>query len=125
MRMYTGQSSIKCRMYNSQFEMFQGFRKNFFAGFNYNLALFSFSAILHFTVFILPFITLPVSLIAENKLPFFLSAAVISIILLQRLVVASWQKWNPLYAFTHPVGVLWFQILALTTIFDFLTKRKV
>ncbi len=125
MRMFTGQSSIKCRMYNSQFEMFQGFRKNFFAGFNYNLTLFSFSAVLHFAVFVLPFITLPVSLITENRLLFELSAAVISVILLQRLVIAFWQKWNPLYAFTHPVGVLWFQILALTTILDFLTKRKV
>lgn len=125
MRMYTGQNTIMCRMYSSQFQMFQGFRKNFFAGFDYNLSLFTFSSLLHFFVFILPFIILPVSLLIKNRLWLELSVAAIAIILLQRLILALWQRWNPLYAFTHPVGVLWFQCLALTTVFDYLTKRKI
>lgn len=125
MRMYTGLNSIKCRMYNNQFQMFQGFRKNFFAGFNYKLSLFTFSSLLHFTVFTLPFITLPVSLIMNNRIWIELSVSVISVILLQRLIIALWQRWNPFYAFTHPIGVVWFQVLALTTLFDYFTKRKV
>jgi chlorobactene glucosyltransferase len=125
MRMYTGQNTITCRMYSSQSQMFQGFRKNFFAGFDYNLSLFTFSSLLHFAVFILPFIILPASLIMNNRVWFELSVAAITMILLQRLIIALWQRWNPFYAFTHPVGVMWFQFLALTTVFDYLTRRKI
>jgi len=125
LRMYTGRNTIKCRMYNNHLQIFQGFRKNFFAGFRYNFPFFFLSAAFHFVVFILPFITLPVSFIIENQLWLQLSAAVVSIILLQRVIIAFWQQWNPFYSFTHPIGVIWFQFLALTTVCDYVKKRKV
>ncbi|MGF1669064.1 MAG: glycosyltransferase [Balneolaceae bacterium] len=125
LRMYTGLNTIKCRMYTKQSEILQGFRKNFFAGFGHSLSLFIISALLHFIVFILPFITLPLSIFTANKTWFQLSVAIITIILIQRLVIALWQRWNPLYAFTHPIGVLWFQFLAFVSLSDYFTGNRV
>lgn len=125
LKMYTGIQSIRCRMYNNHKNMLNGFRKNFYAGFRYNLPLFLCSAALHVTVYILPFFLAPYAFITGNILVFQLSMAIIAVILLQRLIIALWQKSSPLYAFTHPFGVLWFQWLALITLIDHYKNRRV
>tara|TARA_R100001143_G_C3361367_1_gene137136 strand:+ start:79018 stop:80190 length:1173 start_codon:yes stop_codon:yes gene_type:complete len=118
MRMFHGVGAISCRMYNSEKEMFSGFRKNFFIGFNRSLLLFTIAAILHLAVFFLPFIIFIYSLIELNTALFFLSSACISIILIHRLILSIWFKWDPIYGFTHPVAVLWFQRLGVITLID-------
>ncbi|WP_069133071.1 glycosyltransferase [Rhodohalobacter halophilus] len=124
MRMFTGLNSIWCRMYQSHEEMFEGFRKNFLAGFGNSLLLFTLAGLLHFLVFILPFAVLFGQLYFYNPLLFFLSAAAVSIIFLQRFLVSQWFQWDPLYVFLHPIGVLWFQRLGITKIFDKLYQRS-
>lgn len=122
-RMFTGLKTIRCRMYQSQKDMFEGFRKNFLAGFGNSLPLFIFAGLLHFIVFILPFIVLMGQLLNYNPFLFFLSLAAVSIIFLQRFIITRWFQWDPLFVFLHPLGVLWFQRLGITKIFDKLSGR--
>lgn len=124
LRMFNGLDSIQCRMYRSEKEMFQGLRKNFLAGFSNSISLFILFALIHLVVFILPFITLMVSLIMGYSILQFYSVIPVSIILLHRLWLSNWFKWNPLYSFLHPVGVLWFQRLGIVKIIDRLLDRK-
>lgn len=118
MRMFNGVGSISCRMYRSEKEIFNGFRKNFFAGFNHSFPVFLTAGVLHLIVFVLPFISVFLSIIDFNPTLFFLSAALISIILFQRLILALWFEFDSIYSLTHPFGVLWFQQLALVKIWD-------
>lgn len=124
-RMYTGIGSISCSMYSSAKEMFNGFRKNFLAGFNNSLPLFISAALLHLIVFVLPFYAIIHAWITIDRPLFFMAASSVALILLHRLILAVWFKWNPIYALTHPIGVLWFQILGLIKIGDHLTGKKV
>jgi chlorobactene glucosyltransferase len=125
MRMYSGINSISCRMYTTEHEIFQGFRKNFFAGFSYRIIPFLFMALLHLFVFVLPFVILPLSVIYGKADWFFFSTAIITVVLYQRLILSIWQNWNPFYAITHPLAVLWFQKLGVTTLIDHTFKRTI
>ncbi|MFU8812990.1 MAG: glycosyltransferase [Balneolaceae bacterium] len=125
MRMYEGTGTITCRMYTSNREIFQGLRKNFFIGFNRSLPLFVMMALLHLTVFVLPVAVLLYAIAVPNAALFFLSISCITLVLMHRLLLARWFGWNPLYAFTHPLGVLWFQWLGITTLSDFIRGKSV
>lgn len=124
LRMFNGVDSVSCRMYQSAGEMFSGLRKNFLAGFNHSLTKFVVAAILHLIVFIIPFFTFIYSFFIGNSAILFLSVISISVILLHRLWISNWFAWNPLYAFTHPVGVAWFQVLGVVKIIDHVFQRK-
>ncbi len=123
-RMYHGVGSVMCRMYEKEKEMFNGFRKNFLAGFGYSIPLFLLAAILHLIVFVLPFIVLPVAWYHIYERLFFLSASSIGIILMHRLILSVWFRWDPVYAFTHPIGVLWFQRLGIRSLIDYFSGTK-
>lgn len=125
LRMYTGIGAISCSMYPSASEMFNGFRKNFLAGFNHSLPLFVAAAILHIIVFILPFYAIVHAWITIDRPLFFMAASSVSLILMHRLILAIWFRWNPIFALSHPIGVLWFQWLGLVKIGDHLTGKKV
>ncbi|MEX0662408.1 MAG: glycosyltransferase family 2 protein [Balneolaceae bacterium] len=125
LRMFQGVGSISCRMYRSEREMFEGLRKNFLAGFGKSLPFFVTAAILHFVVFVLPFITLVYSLIYYSPILFSFSVASITIIFLHRLILSVWFIWNPVYGLLHPLGVLWYQWLGLIKIWDHLSGKKI
>ena len=124
MRMFTGLGSVSCRMYHNHQEIFEGLRKNFFAGFNHSIPVFLTAALLHFLVFLLPFLTLFISLAIGNWMIFTLSFSVIALICILRVVLAKWYRLNLVYAFTHPIGVLWFEVLALIKIGDYLFGKS-
>ena len=124
LRMFNGVGTVQCRMYRNNSDMFSGLRKNFLAGFQYSLLLFITAALLHLVVFILPFITIFIAIYMNNPELLFLSIASVTIILLHRLLLAQWFQWNPLYSFTHPIGIGWFQCLGLVKIYDQLTGKK-
>lgn len=124
LRMFHGIGAVSCRMYRTHQEMFEGLRKNFLAGFNHSVPIFTLSALAHIVVFVLPFISFIYGLWIPDPAILFLSGASISLILMHRLLLALWFQWNPIYAFTHPLGILWFQILGLIKIFDHFTERK-
>ncbi len=125
LRMFNGIGSISCRMYRSEQEIFNGLRKNFFAGFGRSGPLFIIVAVIHLVVFVLPFLLLPYSLYFDYPALIILSIASITIILLHRLILARWFSWDPIYGFLHPLAVLWFQRLALVSLVDYVSNRKV
>lgn len=123
LRMFNGIGSIACRMYDNETEIFQGLRKNFLLGFNNNIPVFIAAGLFHLIVFVLPVITFIMSFFMFNPTIFFLSIGCISIILIERLILAIWYRINPLFAFTHPLAVLWFQVLAIVKIKDYYSGR--
>lgn len=125
MRMYEGVATVNCRMYTSEDEIESGFRKNLFAGFGFRLTLFILAGLLHLCVYVLPFVLLPIAIWDGLPVLAFLAGLAIFIILAHRLALAIWFNWNPLYGFLHPLSVLWFQKLAVKTIYDRWTGRKV
>lgn len=125
LRMFHGVGSINCRMYRSEKDMFEGLRKNFLAGFGNSLLFFITAGIVHLVVFVLPFITFIYSLMIYNPALFSLSLASITILILHRLILSVWFKWNPVYGFLHPLGVLWYQRLGIVKIWDHLSGKKV
>lgn len=124
LRMFHGMGAVSCRMYENHEDLLLGLRKNFLAGFGNSIPLFTFAALMHLIVFVLPFITLITSFITGNIVLLYLSMASVTIILLHRLILSIWFRWDPLYSFTHPVGVLWFQRLSLLKLLDYFTGRK-
>lgn len=125
LRMFEGSNSVTCRMYSNEEEIRSGFRKNFFAGFGYKYVPFLTAAILHLVVYVSPFLLFPYALLAGIPIWLFLSTVSISIILLQRLILSIWFRWNPFYSLTHPIGVLWFQYLGAITLIDKIFKNKI
>lgn len=123
LRMFNGMGAITCRMYDNRTEIFEGLRKNFLLGFNNNIPIFVAVGLIHLVVFVLPFITFIISFFLFDPTIFFLSVACISIILIERLIFALWYRINPLFAFTHPLAVLWFQVLAIVKIRDYYSGR--
>ncbi|TVQ14101.1 MAG: glycosyltransferase [Balneolaceae bacterium] len=120
--MLHGMETVNCRMYTNQREIREGFRKNFLAGFGYNLPLFILSAVGHIIVFVVPFL---VPFFSTNPAAILMSVSAISLIMLHRLLLAVWFKWNLAYALTHPLAVLWFQYLGIIVLADYLLKRNI
>jgi chlorobactene glucosyltransferase len=118
LRMFTGLGSIDCRMYRNAQEMFSGFRKNFLAGFGNSVILFLMAAIFHILVYLFPIAMLILSLYTISFTMLLLSVTALFLILVQRFILAEWFKWDPLYAFTHPLGVVWFQWLGIVKLYD-------
>ena len=123
-RMFEGVTSLRCRMYTSEQEMYQGFRKNFLAGFGNHLPLFLSAALIHILVFLMPFLIVPYAMFTHQPLLLLLSAGAVGLLLAHRLLLASWFQWNPAYGLLHPLGVLWFQRLGFTKVLDRLLRRE-
>lgn len=124
MKMYHGESSISCRMYTSRDELKEGFSKNFLAGFNYNIPVFLFMALLHLIVFVLPFLILPLGIAFQNTPLSILSGFCIATILIHRFILARWFEWKTWYALLHPLAVLWFQKLGVELVIKRLSGQK-
>jgi chlorobactene glucosyltransferase len=125
LRMFSGLKSISCRMYRGQKEMFSGFRKNFLAGFGNSVTLFLIAAIFHIVIYLFPFAALLGSLFTASFIILLISAFAIFLISLQRLILSAWFQWDPLYAFTHPLGVIWFQWLGIVKLYDRFIGKEV
>ena len=125
MRMYHGLKTIQCRMYETEQEIRTGFRKNFFAGFGYSLSLFLLMAVIHLVVYLAPPFLFLFAIITGNVLLAGLSALVLSIPILQRMLLARWFGWPAWFALTHILGVAWFQYLGTLTIYDYLGRKPV
>ncbi len=124
MKMYHGIKTVGCRMYSSGEELWQGFRKNFLAGFGDNLFLFIGMGILHLITFILPFLALPFILAFGTNVTVMLCLAAIALILVQRFIISSWFNWQFRYVWLHPVGVFWFQLLGVQVLSDYLNEEQ-
>ncbi|MCH8568479.1 MAG: glycosyltransferase family 2 protein [Balneolales bacterium] len=126
MKMYSGVGSVSCRMYTSEKELFEGFRKNFLAGFDYNIPLFIMMAFLHLITFILPFIILLIVPFWDfPPIVILLTLLNITFIFLHRMILAGWMNWDISYSVTHVIGVGWFQRLGIVTLIDYFTNRDI
>ncbi|MFN1833809.1 glycosyltransferase [Balneola sp. MJW-20] len=124
LRMYHGAAQIHCRMYTSQREIWNGLRKNFFIGFDKNVLLFLFMALLHIAVFMVPFFTIPYAFITGKYFMLWVSVICVLLILMQRWLLDYKFSWNPVISLLHPVSVFWFQLLGLRCLTDHFTGMK-
>jgi len=124
LQMYNGINFISCRMYNNHEEIWQGLRKNFFAGFGYNFLAFSVAAILHFVVFLLPPVFLLYSLIISDLYLTLVSTLALLLMLIHRFILSKMFKWDVVFSLTHIPAVLWFQLLAFRCAFDRLSGNN-
>ena len=124
LKMYQGAESISCRMYTSQQEILEGFRKNFFAGFGYRIIPFFIAALLHLWVFVIPVILLPYALAATSAVIIFIIPSLV-LIILHRLLLHMVFNWPLRYFWAQPLAVLWFLNLARITVSDYFLNRDV
>lgn len=125
MNMYHGRDVVSCRMYRSHSQLWQGLRKNFLAGFGYNIPLFVVMGLLQLIAYVVPFLTFPLLLFGgESVILIALCTAALLLILLQRFVINRCFSWSILYVPLHPLGVGWFQVLALQVLKDYMTKTS-
>lgn len=119
MKMYHGQDSVSCRMYFSGDELWEGFRKNFLAGFGYSIPFFTGMALLQFITFVLPFIALPLLVLWGSAKLIALCSTVVFIILYQRFTIDRWFDWKLRYGLLHPLAICWFQALGIRVLADY------
>ncbi|MDR9446181.1 MAG: glycosyltransferase family 2 protein [Balneolaceae bacterium] len=119
LQMYKGVDDVFCRMYQSPQQMWEGFMKNFFAGFGYNTPLFVFMGLLHIVVYLIP----PITLLSGMTIPVALHtwgmAALATFLAIGYRGTVNWsQKWPPLSSPLHFLGVLWFEALAIQILWN-------
>jgi len=125
-RMFQGNPGVHCRMYNSEKEIREGFRKNFLAGFNYNIPVFLLSAVVHLLVFVAPFLLFPYAAVISGQYDVAAGSFVcIALILAHRLLLSIWFKWPFWPALLHPLAVLWYQFLGALALGDYMRKRSI
>jgi len=123
MKMYHGAGTISCRMYESAEELWEGFRKNFFAGFDYNVPLFTGMALLQFITFILPALALPFLLVWGSLLQILLALLAVVIMFIQRFIVDQWFNWSTGYGLMHPLAIGWFEALGVRVLRDYFSDE--
>jgi chlorobactene glucosyltransferase len=69
MALVDGTDMVFCRMYTSFIETFNGFSKNLFAGFGFDLPLFIFFLVHLFVLYIVPYFTAIFLVIYNNEIP--------------------------------------------------------
>lgn len=117
--MYNGVKDVYCRMYQTPHQMWNGFKKNFFAGFGYNYPLFVLMGIYHAIVFLLPPLVLMIGVVIPLPLTMFSLAGIASFLaIMYRATVNIRQKWPLLSSPLHFIGVLWFEALAIQIIWN-------
>jgi len=119
-RMVHGAGTVGCRMYRKHGEVFNGFRKNFLAGFGGNIPLFIAAALIHAWVHFVP-----LAGFLSGSVPASVFAVLFAIPIAQRVLMARWFGWPVADSMTHVAGVLWFQILGLRVLLDRLMRRKI
>lgn len=115
MRMFTGIEMVYCRMYKDHHEIWNGFKKNFLAGFD-NQVLFILMGVIHFVVFLFPVFTLFYSWYYGLNDILLLSGFALLLIIAQRSLIDHWFSWNIFYGLLHPLSVVWFQILGIVSL---------
>lgn len=114
-RMFTGIEMVYCRMYKDHHEIWNGFKKNFLAGFD-NQVLFILMGVIHFVVFLFPVFTLFYSWYYGLNDILLLSGFALLLIIAQRSLIDHWFSWNIFYGLLHPFSVVWFQILGIVSL---------
>tara|TARA_Y100001935_G_scaffold224416_1_gene200812 strand:+ start:227701 stop:228867 length:1167 start_codon:yes stop_codon:yes gene_type:complete len=123
LKMFHGADQIWCRMYRSHHDIWQGFQKNFYAGFGSAFEFF-FMWVLHLIVYLFPVYALFYGLFYGSFELILFATGILTLIFVQRLVLAAKFKWNIFYGLLHPISVIWFQVLALSIFWNKLTGKR-
>lgn len=118
LRMLTGHGGLRCRMYQSKGEMWDGFAKNFLAGFDGNIPLFISMALLHLGVYLAPPVLLLASLATGRWWEAAAMAPPLAMVLLHRWSLDRWMGWPTEAKWLHWVGVAWFQALGARILYN-------
>lgn len=124
MKMYHGGNTVSCRMYSSGEELWEGFRKNFLAGFGYNIPFFIGMALLQFITFVLPFLALPFLLFWGSAKLITLCSIAVLLIVTQRAIIDRWFNWKLRYGLLHPLAICWFQALGIRVLADYFGEES-
>lgn len=125
LKMLHGVDTVFCRMYSSDSELWNGLRKNFFVGFGKNTVFFLLMSILHLIVFIVPIFTFVYGFQVNSMELLIWSSISLILIFFQRATLNYIFRWDIYSAFTHGLGVLWFQVLGLQCLVDHFTGKSV
>ena len=109
-----GGKLVFCKMYNSFFEAYNGFTKNFYPGFSLHPVTFVFFILFIFTIFFVPIILIDQSVLAI--IPFVL-------VIISRIFIAVRSKLNlVLSILLHPIQMIIFLWIGITSIVKFKTN---
>jgi chlorobactene glucosyltransferase len=124
MAMFNGLESISCKMYSDNASMFEGFRKNFFAGFDHNLLLFLFMGLVQILVLIVPIVLFVWSWVSGGKEFSILASLILILFLISRIAIHKLMLWPYSWIPLHALAVLWYWRLAFTCIADHFLGRS-
>lgn len=123
---FIGKDLISTQMYTGANATFEGFRKNFFAGFSYNLPLFLSMGFLQFLTVYLPFTLVFISLIEPQLIPVDTCIiATLSILLFWSARIMAHKKFgfNIRDIFFQFLATFWFWKLAIYSATDYFLQR--
>lgn len=125
--MFHGADTVYCRMYHNAREVWEGFSKNFMAGFP-NTFSFVAMAFVHVLSFIFPVVLLFIPsfrLHSDNsELILYFSIVSVAIFTFIRIHLGIIFKWKMVYSFIHFGTVLWFQILGIALLWNKIIGKK-
>ena len=125
-RMADATGDVSCRMYQSPRQVFEGFGKNLFAGFDYRLLPCVVSWLWLSIVFVQPLLTLLSALAGAQIAPLLLTLSAIQVVLALALFGLFYLRFElPLYlTFCYPLTVLMGAVLAFRSILLTLRGRS-
>ena len=125
-RMADATGEVRCRMYQSPRQVFEGFGKNLFAGFDYRILPCMIAWLWLSIVFVQPWLTLLAALLGVQIAPLLLTLSAIQIVLALTLFGLFYRRFElPLYlTFCYPLTVLMGAVLAFRSIFLTLRGRS-
>lgn len=120
-----GNGHIFCRMYTNSNKIFQGFRKNFLAGFGYNIPLFLLAGLAHFGAYLFPVFAVGNALFHQQMLWAGFWMSIILWTHLLRGLADEFGGFSSKLNLFHEWGIFWYQSLAITVVIDRLLNRSV
>jgi len=119
-----GSQMLGVRMYRNFREIWEGFSKNIFAGFNYSSAILLIINSLYMMLFFMPFIFFFIELIwCHVSHILYLLAIQISLIILSQLLISYRFSLGLAPVFAHPLGTLSVFLISLNSLFWVKSKR--
>jgi len=116
---FDGRSNLYCRMYKSFRDVVRGYSRVLFAAFDYNIFMMSMAIFLIATVFLGPFIMLPLGIV------FSWPALIIELIILQVIIVLTTRvifairfKCRSIDILLHPLAMFYLLFIAVKSILD-------
>ncbi len=117
---FNGENKLSCRMYKNLKEVIRGYSRILFPAFNYNLYFFFLAVLLTASIFLLPFILLPVAIILSWPLVFLgIIMLQVFFILLIRITYSLKFKTKIIDVLLHPISIIYLLIIAINSFYKY------